>query len=114
MAVRNSGSLTNLAPNLASALCYVPFVGWVAAIVLLLVEKNPAVKWHAVQSLLLGVAIMVIAFALGATVVLAILVPLIWVAGLIVQLFLAVKAYQGSVVKLPLLSGWTDKIIKKV
>ncbi len=109
-----NSSSTNLAPNLASALCYVPFIGWVAAIVLLLVEKNPAVKWHAVQSLLLGVAVWILALVLGATVVLALLVPLIWVAGLIVQLFLAVKAYQGGVVKLPLLGNWADKIIKKV
>lgn len=114
MAVKNSSSSTNLAPNMAGALCYVPFIGWVAAIVLLLVEKNPSVKWHAVQSLLSGVAVWVLAFVLGATVVLAVLVPLIWVAGLVVQLFLAVKAYQGTVVKLPLLGKWTDKVIKKV
>ena len=33
---------------------------------------------------------------------------------LVVQLVLAVKAYQGGTVKLPLLGDWTDKIIKKV
>ncbi len=99
---------------MASALCYVPFIGWVASIVLLLVEKNLGVKWHAVQSLLFGVTIWVLAFVLGATIVLALLVPLIWVAGLIVQLFLAVKAYQGTAVKLPLLGNWTNKIIKQV
>ena len=114
MATKNSSSSTNLAPNMAGALCYVPFIGWVASIVLLLVEKNPSVKWHAVQSLLLGVGIWVLALVLGATVVLALLVPLIWVAGLIVQLFLAVKAYQGATVKLPLLGNWADKIIKRV
>lgn len=113
MASGNSSS-TNLAPNMASALCYVPFIGWVASIVLLLVEKNQSVKWHAVQSLLLGVGVWILALVLGATVVLVVLVPLIWVAGLIAQLFLAVKAYQGTAVKLPLLGNWTDKIIKKV
>lgn len=114
MAVKNSASSTNLAPNLAGALCYVPFIGWVAAVVLLLIEKNRDVKWHAVQSLLLGVAVLVVAFVLGATVVLAILVPLIWVAGLVVQLFLAVKTYQGARVKLPILGSWTDKVLKQV
>ena len=99
---------------MASALCYVPFIGWVAAVVLLLVEKNPAVKWHAVQSLLLGVSLWVLLFVLGATIVLALLAPVVWVAVLITQLFLAVKAYQGATVKLPLLGNWADKIIKKV
>ncbi|MDO8488250.1 MAG: DUF4870 domain-containing protein [bacterium] len=113
MATRSASS-TNLAPNLASALCYVPFIGWVAAIVLLLVERNSTVKWHAVQSLLLGLAVLVLITVLGSTLVLAILVPFVWVAGLVIQLFLAVKAYQGATVKLPLLSGWVDKIIKKV
>ena len=38
MAAKNTFS-TNLSPNLASALCYVPVVGFVAAIVLLIIEK---------------------------------------------------------------------------
>ena len=50
---KTTDTTTNLSPNIASALCYVPFVGWVAAIVLLIVEKNSTVKWNAVQSLLL-------------------------------------------------------------
>ncbi len=105
---------TNLSPNVASALCYVPFVGWIAGIVLLIVEKNSTVKWHAVQSLLLMAAVWVVSFALGLTIVLALLVPVVWVAGLVVQLVLAVKAYQGGTVKLPLLGNWTDKVVKKV
>jgi len=105
---------TNLSPNVASALCYVPFVGWIAGIVLLIVEKNSTVKWNAVQSLLLMAAVWVVSFALGLTIVLALLVPVVWVAGLVVQLVLAVKAYQGGTVKLPLLGNWTDKVVKKV
>lgn len=107
-------SVTNLAPNMASALCYVPFIGWIAAIVLLIVEKDSIVKWNAVQSLLLMAAIWVASFVLGLTIVLALLVPLVWVAGLVVQLVLAVKVYQGGTVKLPLLGNWTDRAVKKV
>ncbi len=112
MAVKNTS--TNLSPNVASALCYVPFVGWIAAIVLLIVEKNSTVKWHAVQALILMGSLWVVGFVLGVTIVLALLVPLVWVAGLILQLVMAVKAYQGQAVKLPLIGDWTDKIIKKV
>lgn len=113
MATKN-GSSTNLSPSMGSALCYIPFVGWIAAIVLLIVEKNTTVKWNAVQSLLLMATVWALAFVLGLTIVLALLMPLVWVAGLILQLILAVKSYQGETVKLPLLSKVTDQIIKKV
>ncbi len=110
----NKGTTTNLSPNVASALCYVPVVGWIAAIVLLVVEKSPTVRWDAIQALLLMVAIWGLGFVLGITIVLALLVPLVWVAGLILQLVLAVKAYQGKTMKLPLVGDWADKIAKKL
>lgn len=106
MAVKNSNSTTNLSPNIAGALCYVPFVGWIAAIVLLIVEKNSAVKWHAAQSLLLMGFLWALALVLGATIV--------WVVGLVLQLVMAVKTYQGQAMKLPVLGGLADKIAGKV
>jgi len=105
---------TNLPANLASALCYAPFIGWIVALVMVLVEKNTEVKWHAVQGLLVGLGIWVLGLGLGMTVILAVLVPLIWVAGFILQLILVVKTYQGEKMKLPLLTEWTDKLVKKV
>lgn len=105
---------TNLAPNIASALCYAPFIGWIVAIVMLIVEKNPGVRWDAAQSILLSLTLMVIGFVLPFTVVLLVLVPVLWIAGLILSLVLTVKAYQGSSWKLPVLSGWADKIVKKM
>ncbi len=113
MAVGNVTS-TNLSPNMASALCYVPMVGFVAAVVLLIIEKNLTVRWNAVQSLLLGLTVVVIDSALVMTLILALAIPLVNVAALIISLVLAVKAYQGETVRLPVLGGWTDKIIKKV
>lgn len=105
---------TNLSPNVASALCYVPFVGWIVAVVMLIVEKNPSVKWDALQSLLLSLVLMALGFLLPITVVLIFLVPVLWVAGLILNLVLAVKAYQGNSLKLPVIAGWADKIVKKM
>lgn len=105
---------TNLSPNMASALCYVPVVGFVAAIVLLIIEKNPTVRWNAVQSLLLGLTVVVVDAALAMTLILALAIPLVNVAVLIISLVLAVKSYQGETVRLPWLGKWTDKIIRKV
>jgi uncharacterized membrane protein len=104
---------TGLDLNIASALCYAPFIGWVAGVVLLIVEKNKSVKWHALHGLLLSLAVGVVAWALALTFILAILSPFVWVAGMILQLVLAVKVYQGETMRLPLVSDWTDKIAKK-
>ena len=107
-------SSTSLSPNIASTLCYIPMVGFVAAIVFLIVEKNTTVRWNAIQSLLLGLGTFVLDLVLGMTVVLALLIPIVNIASLVVTLVLAVKAYQGSTVRLPLLGEWTDKVSKKV
>lgn len=108
-----SATTSNLAPNIASALCYIPFVGWIAAIVLFIIEKNTVVRWNAVQSVLLALALWVVSFVLGLTIILALLVPLVMVAGLIINLILAIRVYQGNTVRLPLLAGWSDMVVKK-
>lgn len=113
MATKNTTS-TSLAPNVASAVCYIPFVGWIAAIVLFLIEKNQTVKWNAVQSLLLTGALWVLSFVAGATVILLVITPVLFIGGLILNLILAVKAYQGQTWKLPMLGAWADKIVKSV
>ena len=105
---------TSLSPNIASTLCYIPMVGFVAAIVFLIIEKNTTVRWNAIQSLLLGLGTFVLDLVLGMTVVLALLIPIVNIASLVVTLVLAVKAYQGSTVRLPLLGEWADKVSKKV
>jgi uncharacterized membrane protein len=108
-----NGTTTNLAPNIASALCYIPFVGWIAAIVLFIVEKNQEVRWNAVQSVLITLALWVLSFVLGVTIVLALLVPILMIAGLVLNLVLAVKSYQGGTVRLPVLANLADKVVKK-
>jgi uncharacterized membrane protein len=103
-----------LSQNIASALCYVPVLGWIFAIVVLVVEKDPSVKWNAWQSVLLSAVVFVAVLAFTSTIILAFLVPVINIAVLIVDLILAVKSYNGSTFKLPVISSWADKIVKKV
>lgn len=107
-------SSTNLSPNIASALCYAPFIGWIVSIVMLIVEKNTSIKWDAAQSILLSVVVMVVVFVLPFTIILIPLVPVVWLASLVLSLVLTVKAYQGNSLKLPVLSGWADKLVKKM
>ena len=51
--------LGNMSPRTASILCYIPWIGWVAAIVVLAAERfrgNRDVRFHAFQGLYLFVA----------------------------------------------------------
>lgn len=105
---------TNLPVNVASALCYVPFVGWIAAIVFLIIESEKTVRYNAMQALILSIALWVLPFVLGITIILAILAPLVWIAGLILQIVLAVKTYNGEKVTLPVISKWTDQLLEKL
>ncbi len=116
MATKNSSTTTNLSPNVASALCYAPVVWLIPSVIFLLIDKNPTVRWNAVQSLVFHGLFFIVVWALPVA------IPLIGlgissVVGMIVfvvELILVVKSYQGGSLKLPVLSGWADKIVKKV
>lgn len=104
---------TNLKPNVASALCYVPWIGWVAAIVFLIVEKDKSVRFNAIQSILFGLAVNLAGILLGMTVILAFLAGIVWAGGIFGRIYLAVRIYNGGKIRLPVLSEWTDKLMKK-
>ena len=88
--------------NLAAALTYL--VGFVTGVIFLLVEKdNRFVRFHAMQSTLLFLGIVILDILLqivpilGALVVFLLVIP----ASAILWLFLMYKAYQGEEYKLP-------------
>lgn len=105
---------SNLAPNVEAALCYLPFVGWIASVVFLIIEKNAEVRFDAMQSLLLHVGIFVVGFVFGVTIILALLLPIVWLGYLVLQVVLAFKAYQGKKVVLPVLGPWATKLLAKI
>ncbi|MCL4390200.1 MAG: DUF4870 domain-containing protein [Patescibacteria group bacterium] len=105
---------SNLDPKVESALCYVPFIGWIAAIIFLIIEKNADVRFNAAQGLVLMVGIWIVMFLMGVTIILAILTPVIWLASIILEIVLAVKAYQGQKVLLPVIGPWAQKLLGKV
>jgi len=113
MADKKSTSIFGLSENIASTLCYIPAVGWIISVVMLVMEGNVNVKWNAWQSLLLTGVVFVAGLALVPTIVLAALVPILNIAALIINLILAVKAYNAQSTRLPVLAGWVDKIVKK-
>ncbi|MGB8508354.1 MAG: DUF4870 domain-containing protein [Pyrinomonadaceae bacterium] len=117
-------SSTGLDANLAALLAYL--FGWVGGLVFYLIEKESRfVRFHAMQSILLNVAVIavVIAFMCVNTVLafisgtLAVLFGLLWFVILIAIVGIAVlcmvKAFQGQEFKLPVIGDMAANIVNK-
>ena len=134
---RTSSGIGGLDPKVAAALSYI----WIVGLIFFFIEKeNRFVRFHAMQSIIFGIAnsvimcvlavlavILTFAFGIGGAVVgggigtlISMLVWLIWllfwVIGLALFLgliFAAVKAYQGQKFKLPVIGNMAEKIVDK-
>jgi uncharacterized membrane protein len=105
---------------MASALCYFTLV----AIIFLLIEpynKNREVRFHAWQSIGLAVGLTILQIALsivraifwtfstGLGLMISLLGTLVSLGGLIVFIFLAIKAYQNQRIVLPVIGPFAEK-----
>jgi uncharacterized membrane protein len=100
--------MTGLPKNTAAALSYV--LGWLTGIVFILIEKDPFVRFHAAQSIIVfGIltVIMMIPF-------LWMIAPLAGITGFVLWLVLIFKAYQGEEFKLPWVSDLAKKLLKAI
>jgi uncharacterized membrane protein len=108
---------SGLSPNLAGALAYL--LGPITGVIFLLIEKeNRFVRFHAMQSTVLGVAWFVLGIALS---VLSGVVPVIgWIFGILLSLGMSVvgfilwimlmyKAYQGQEWEVPYVGQFARK-----
>jgi len=129
-------SALGLDGNIAAALGYP--IGIIAIICLIMEKENRFVKFHALQSILLSVSFVVVWIALvlltfilgmvgiaasaasdaGGAVggLLSMVLGLVWfvvlIAFIIGIILAAVRAYQGTLFKLPIIGGMADKWIK--
>ena len=95
---------TGLPRNTAAALSYV--LGWLTGIVFLLIEKDPFVRFHAMQSIVAFGLLTVLSFV---PVIGWLLSPLLMIVGFILWLVLIFKAYQGEEFKLPWIGEFAQK-----
>ena len=102
---------TGLDKNTAAALSYVlgPFTG----IVFLILERDPFVRFHAMQSIVVFVGLFVLDWVLIFTLIFAFLVPLVGLVGFILWLVLIYKAYSGLMWEVPIAGKLTKKILAK-
>ena len=128
---------SGLDPKIAAALSYI----WIVGLVFFFIEKeNRFVRFHALQSIIFGIAnilimgvlavlavILTFAFSIGGAIVgggigafIHLFVWLIWLIfwllGLLFLIgfvFAAIKAYQGEKFKLPIVGNMAEKIVNK-
>jgi uncharacterized membrane protein len=102
------GSVLTSDDKLWAALGYLPFVGWILAIVALLMEEKRArtfIKFHAIQSLILAIVVGIVSGILAAIII----GVCTYLAGIIYMLYIGYKAYQGESVPVPFLSDFIKK-----
>ncbi|MEP6717832.1 MAG: DUF4870 domain-containing protein [bacterium] len=128
---------SGLDPKVAAAISYI----WIVGLIFFFIEKeNKFVRFHAMQSILFGIAnsvimmvlvvvavVLTFVFGIGGAMVgggigtlIQMLVWLIWLVfwliamvGLVGLIFAAVKAYQGQKFKLPIIGNMAEKIVDK-
>lgn len=130
--VQTTKSSTGLDENIAALLSYV--FGWVSGLIFFLIEKDSRlVRFHAMQSILLNAAALVLGIVLWvAWVVVAImfamvsetmaslvsvlfgLVIMVFYLGLLLGvIFCLIKAYQKQYFKLPVIGNFAEKFSAK-
>lgn len=115
-------SSTGLDANIAALVAYL--FGWVSGLIFFLIEKESRfVRFHAMQSILLSVAIVALMIVVNifgvvlALIRLGLLLVLLWpIVGLAILaawIFCMIKAYQGQEFKLPVIGDMAAKIVNK-
>ncbi len=113
---------TGLEPNTAALLCYL--FTWVTGLIFLLIEKeNKYVRFHAMQSILFGVAIILFGIVLFVLSRVLYMIPLLggivtsilyfayWIGSIVLYIVLMVKAFQGEMYKLPVIGDIAERNI---
>lgn len=118
----SGGGSTGIDPKLAGLLCYL-FAPLAGIIFYLMEKEDKFIRFHALQSIALAVAGIVI--SIGLTIIIAVLsavsgglgciLSLIWpifgILWIVVVILAMVKAYQGEMYKLPVLGDMVEKYV---
>lgn len=103
-------STTGFDPNVAAALSYV--LGWITGVVFLIVERDsPFVRFHAMQSTIVFLALSVLCILLQAIPILGMLIAVFLVIpfSAVLWLVLLFKAYQGERFKVPVAGDMAEQ-----
>ncbi|TEU02224.1 DUF4870 domain-containing protein [Candidatus Woesebacteria bacterium] len=102
---------TGLNKNTAGALTYV--LGPITGVIFLILEKDPYVRFHAMQSIVVFISLFVLQWVLAITLILLPLVPLIGIVSFVLWLILIYKAWQGEKWEVPVLGKFAKQLAEK-
>lgn len=112
--------MTGWPDNKVAGLCYIPFVGWVFAIVVLAAERfrnATEVRFHAFQGLYLFVVYLILKWVFDplaaqnqAMQKITDLIQLVVIGG---GVFMLIKTNQGNLIRLPFLGELADKSVSE-
>lgn len=102
---------TGLKKETAGALSYV--LGPVTGVIFLVLERDPYVRFHAMQSIVVFLGLFALQWMLGITIVLAVLVPLVGIVSFVLWLILIYKAWMGEEFEVPFLGKIARNFLKK-
>jgi uncharacterized membrane protein len=99
--------------NIAALLSYV--LGWVSGLIIILIEKeDDFVRFHAMQSIVTFGALTVLNILFGTMFMFfGFIGPLIYLAGIVLWIWLMIKAYQGEKFMLPVVGERAERWAKK-
>jgi len=116
----SSNGTSGLAPNIAALLCYLCYP--ITGIIFLMIEKeNKDVKFHAWQSVALGVAMIVVMIGLEMAaaimgmiasvlgIIVGFFIPILMLATFILWIVCMLKAYQGERWRIPVIGDFAAK-----
>lgn len=106
-----SKSTTGLKKETSGALAYV--LGPITGVIFLIVEKDPFVRFHAMQSIVVLGGLIALQWVLLVTLFLGFLIPLVGIIWFISWLMLIYKAWQGDEWEYPVLGKYARQILKK-
>jgi uncharacterized membrane protein len=108
----NEKTKTGLPRNTVAALAYV--FGPVSGVIFLLLEKDPFIRFHAAQSIVVIGGLSLLWMLLPFTIILLPLTPLIFVGLFILWLMLIYRSWQGDEWEVPFLGKYARMLVRKV
>lgn len=112
MASKNTTTGLKKETSAALAVLFAPTI--VVPVVLLLIEKDEFVRFHAAQILVVGLSLFVLQWAMAITIILLPLVPILTIIGFVVWLILVYKAWMGEKWQVPFFGKLTKQLINKL
>jgi len=113
--VKKPKTSLGLEENVVGLLCYLVF--WVTGLLFLLLEKESKfVRFHAMQSLVTFLSLMIVVWILSFIAIFVwVLSPLAWLVNILIIILWIVgmiKAYQGEMYKFPVFGDLAESLLK--